>query len=200
VTTKLGRILLLATGTLIGFLSCAFLNYFSVLRFEPSLTVGNILQATATVFVGLLVAAYFQRHTNVDRKEKDILLRQLDLLLDAVTEFEKFKDGGVLIEITASLKKLSMKSKSVNEILAHLKYPADIISQTRFGEQIKKMRKLATETPIKQIQEHASKARCTSVVREGIIQLAEEKKLQLDGEIQGMKMRILKAQVCINKA
>lgn len=199
-TTKLGRILLLATGILIGFLSCAALQYYSVLKFEPTLTVGNMLQASATVFVGLLVAAYFQRHTNVDRKEKDILLRHLDLLLDVVTEFEKFKEGGALTEIAASLKKLSMKSKSVNEILNHLKYSANILSQTRFDDQIKKMRKLATETPIKQIQEHASKARCSSIVRDGIIQLAEEKKALLDTEIEKMKMRILKAQVCINKA
>lgn len=199
-TTKLGRILLLATGILIGFVSCAALHYYNVLKFEPTLTVGNVLQASATVFVGLLVAAYFQRHTNVDRKEKDILLRHLDLLLDVVTEFEKFKEGGALTEIAASLKKLSMKSKSVNEILSHLKYPGDILSQTRFDDQIKKMRKLATETPIKQIQEHANKARCSSVVRDGIIKLADEKKALLDTEIQKMKMRILKAQVCINKA
>lgn len=159
-----------------------------------------MLQASATVFVGLLVAAYFQRHTNVDRKEKDILLRHLDLLFDVVTEFEKYKEGGVLTDITASLKKLSMKAKSVNEILTHLKYPSSIVSQTRFEDQIKKMRKLATETPIKQIQEHANKARCASVVRDGIIQLAEERKGLLDAEIQKMKMRILKAQICINKA
>lgn len=199
-TSNLSRILLLATGTIIGFLSCAMLHYYSVLRFEPTLTVGNMLQASATVFVGLLVASYFQRHTNVDRKEKDILLRHLDLLFDVVTEFEKFRDGGRLTEITASLKKLSMKSKSVNEILGHLKYPADIVNQTRFDDQIKKMRKLATETPIKQIQDHANKARCSSEVRDGIIQLAEEKKALLDTEIQKMKMRILKAQVCVNKA
>jgi len=200
VTSKLSRILLLTTGTIIGFISCALLYYYDVLIFEPSLTVGNMLQASATVFVGLLVAAYFQRHTNVDRKEKDILLRHLDLLFDVVTEFEKFKDGGVLTEITASLKKLSMKSKSVNEILHHLKYPSDIVIQTRFDDQIKKLRKLATETPIKQIEDHANKVRCNSLVREGIIQLAEEKKALLDAEIQKMKMRILKAQVCVNKA
>lgn len=198
-TGKLSRVLLLATGTLIGFVTCAALQYFNVLKFDPTLTLGNVVQTSATVFVGLLVASYFQRQTHADRKEKDILLRHLDLLLDVVTEFEKFKDGGALTEIVASLKKLSMKCKSVNEILTHLKYPADLLTQTRFDDQIKKMRKLATETPIKQIQDHASKARCSSVVREGIIQLAEEKKALLDTEVQKMKMRILKAQICVNK-
>lgn len=190
----------MATGVLIGFLSCAILHYWGLVRFESAVTPGNILQASATVFVGLLVASYFQRHTHADRKEKDILLRHLDLLLDVVTEFEKFKDGGVLTEITASLKKLSVKSKSVNEILAHLKYPAEVISQTRLDDQIKKLRKLATETPIKQIQDHAIKSRCNSIVRDGIIQLAEEKRALLDAEIQKMKMRILKAQILVNKA
>lgn len=199
-TGKLSRLLWLATGTLIGFVSCATLQYYSALKFDPTLTIGNVVQASATVFVGLLVASYFQRQTHADRKEKDILLRHLDLLLDVVTEFEKFKDGGVLTEITASLKKLSMKCKSVSEILTHLKYPTDVLNQTRFDDQIKKMRKLATDTPIKQIQDHANKARCSSVVRDGIIQLAEEKKSLLDTEVQKMKMRILKAQICVNKA
>ena len=93
-----------------------------------------------------------------------------------------------------------MKSIAVREILAHLKYPADILNQTRLDEKIRKMKKLATQTPIKQIKDHANSARCSSVVRDGIIKLAEEKKALLDTEIQKMKMRILKVQVCVNKA
>ncbi len=196
---KLSRVLLLVMGSLIGFIAYAILQYYNALHFDLTVTLGNLLQASATVIVGLLVASYFARQTQADRKEKDILLRHLDLLLDVVTEVEKFKDGGVLTEITASLKKLSMKCKWINDLLKDLKYPQAALDQTRFDDQIKKIRKLATETPIRQIQEHANKARLDSEVRDGIIRLAEEKKALLDTEIQKLKMRVLKSQICINR-
>lgn len=69
----------------------------------------------------------------------------------------------------------------------------------QFEAAIKKIRKLATDTPVKQIEDHANKAKCSSVVRDGIIQLAAEKRTLLDTEIQKMKMRILKGQISINK-
>lgn len=196
---QFSRILLVAFGIVLGFVCFVTLDSYAALKFEPTLTLGNVVQGGATILVGLLVAAYFQRLTHADRKEKDILLRHLDLLLDAVGEFEKFKEGGVLTEVTASLKRLAIKCKSVHEILTFLKYPADVLDQVSFEEQIRKLRKLATETPIKQIEAHANKARCSSVVRDGIIELATEKRSLLDTEIQKMKMRILKAQISINK-
>ena len=193
------RVLVLAAGTIIGFLACITLEYFSLLKVDATITFGNIVQASATVFVGLLVASYFQRHMSADRKEKDILLRHLDLLLDVVIEFEKFKDGGAVTEIAATLKKLSMKCKSVNTILSYVSYPEEVLCLTRFDSQLRKIRKLATDTPIRQLQDHANSAQCSSVVREGIIQLAEEKRALLDTEVQKMKMDILKAQICVNR-
>lgn len=47
--------------------------------------------------------------------------------LDSVNEFEKFKDGGVLTEVTACLKRLSMKCASIHDLLNHLKYPKDVV-------------------------------------------------------------------------
>lgn len=71
----------------------------------------------------------------------------------------------------------------------------------RFEEQVRTIRKLATDTPIKQMEEYASKkARCDSVVREGIIHLAAEKRELLDSEIQQMKARILKTQISVNRS
>ena len=194
------KYLMLVAGFTVGFLSCAGMVYYCLLKFEATLTIGNLIQASATIIVGLLVAVHIQRNTNVERKEKEILIRQMDSLIDVVTEFETHKNGGVLTDITASLKKLSVKSKSVKDFLCYLKYPDEIITHVRLDCHIKKLRKLATETPIKEIEDHISSAQCSSVVRDGIIKIADEKRALLDAEIQKVKICILKAQIYLNRA
>lgn len=199
INSKPTKYLLWITGILVGFVLAAVLIHYDVLKFDGILTVGNVVQASSTLIVGLLVASYFQRHTHADRKEKDILLKHLDLVLAALEELEQFKDGGVLTKITASLKKLSVQCKSVHDLLVHLEYPKEIISQMCFDEQLKTIRKLASDTPIKKIKEHANTAKCSSTVREGIIQWAQERAALLDSEIQKMKTSILKTEIQINR-
>lgn len=64
---------------------------YKLLELSPQVTMGNIIQGTATVLTGLIVASFIQRNTQADRKEKDLLLGHLDSVLAMLREFEKFK-------------------------------------------------------------------------------------------------------------
>ena len=183
-----------------GFLLYKTLESWRLVTFDPELSLGHVTTATTTLLVAVLFAWYLQRQTHSNRKEKDILLRHMDLLLDGVTEFERFRDGGAVTDIAASLKRLSLKSRSINDILSFLKYPTDVRSLANCDDEIRAVRVLATETPIVQLEQHANDPACNSVVRDGIIQLAAEKRLQLELRLQELKLRVLKAQISVNKA
>lgn len=192
------KIVFIAIGLIIGFLCSLLVERYAALHFDPTCTLGNLIQASSTILVGLIVATFIQKQSQADRKEKEIILRHLDLLIDTMTEFEKYKDGGVLTNITSALKKLSRQCKAVYDLVTGLKYPEDICNTIKFDDNVKQLRKLATETPINQIEDYANRAESSSV-RDGIIHLADEYKLQLDGLIQEVKLRVFKAQIAINR-
>jgi len=194
-----GNLLFCAIGFVLGLVCFKVLESPSQLVFDPTFNFGNVIWAVTTLLVAGVLATYLQRQTQSDRSEKELLLRHLDQVLNAVTEFEKFKEGGHLTAVNASLKTLSMKCQSIHGILVDLKCPPQVIESARFDTVIRAIRKLATETPIKQIEKHANSASCSSEVRDGIISLASEKRSLLDNKIQDMKTRILKAQLKINK-
>jgi hypothetical protein len=79
--------------------------------FEPKITLGEFTNAIATLIaaaiVTVLVSFFIEKHNQADRTEKELLLSQLDVILDKINDFEKANDGGLLIEIAASHKRLS---------------------------------------------------------------------------------------------
>ena len=81
-----------------------------------------------------------------------------------------------------------------------LNYRPAIVDLLAFAESIRTIRTHATETPIRELERIGNDRRRSSTVRDGFIQLAEEKKLLLDRELQEVKMRVSKAQLMINRA
>ncbi len=175
-------------------------TWYGKLRFDDVYTAGNLIQASATLAAALVVAAYFQRVLQSDRKEKDLLLRHVDLISESVAEFERYKDGGAVTEIAAALKKLSVKIKSFSSLLAELNYDAAIQRDVNFDSLMRELRTLATETPYREMEELAKDSSQSSTVRDGFIRIANESRLLLDGKIQDMKMRLNRVQIKINRA
>jgi uncharacterized membrane protein YccC len=127
-------------------------------------------------------------------------MRHLDLLLEDAGGMERFKKGGAVAEVAAALKRLSMRSAHIRQLLADLEYPETLRKYLPYEADIRKVRALATDTPIGEIVEHANSAHCSASVREGIIQIATDRSELLDKEIQALKLKILKAQVYLNRA
>lgn len=184
---------------LAGFIFGVLLDPFVLLKLDLSLTLGNILQAVSTLVAGVVVALYLQPKTQADRKVKDIVLRHFDLLLEAVDKLESLKDGGAVTEVAAALKRFSVGVKNINEMLKLIDYPSDAQKNMRLDEEIRLIRKLATETPISEIEAHAETS-SSNAVKDGIIALALEKRVLLETKLHHIKMRIFKAQITINSA
>jgi hypothetical protein len=185
-----------------GFLTILFGNHLPLV-FDPKISLGEMVNAIATVVVALavtvLVTYYLERHNQTNRKEKDLLLRQLDFISDLVHEFEKSNEGGELTKVTASHKQLSTANGSFCKILNEFKYPQKILIESDFGAIIRDIWKLSTDTPIRDIENHAKRSKCNASVKNGIITLAADRKDLLDGKINEIKSKIFKAQLIINR-
>ncbi len=187
-------------GATIGVTGSWIVHKSDLVAVDSTITVGNVLQSLATILTGLIVAAYLQPQTQADRKEKEIFLKHFDLLLDDLEAFEEANEEGVLTKVVAALKQLTMKFRTVRDLATHLSYDVEILAKLGFDGLIKDLRSLATETPIRELEEYAKSKTCkSSQVRDWFIQLAEEKKLALTSKIQELKLAILKAQTQVNK-
>ncbi|MFA6554611.1 MAG: hypothetical protein WCS89_03840 [Candidatus Paceibacterota bacterium] len=195
-------ILSIAIAFLIGFLFGIIASHATLLTFDTRLSFGDVIKAVVTLLVAVLLASYLQRRAQSNNKEKEILLCHLELILDELKMFESFREtkGGKVTEIAASLKRLSIAFNTLADILRELQYPPVVISAVNFAPLISDLRHLSTETPItKKIANHAKRTKCSSEVRNGIIQWADEKRTLLDNKIQEMKTSILKAKISINR-
>src|SRR5687768_5020697 len=124
-------------GGIVGFLVALICVAALGLSVEPSLTAGNILQASATVFTGLFVAVVVQRLLKTDEREKDFLIRQLDLLASHAAELQASEEGRPLVEVTAILKKIRTVATAIREIVSALNRRGLSVEVFNFAKEIK---------------------------------------------------------------
>lgn len=191
--------LLLLAGAMIGAGAALALSTWQLIKYDSTITAGNAMQALSAILIGLIVAAYINRNMQVDRKEKEIVLSYLELMLTLLDEFEELRDGGPVPKVAGLLKKLATNCTAYRNIILHLNYPRHILDDAGFEAAIASLRTLATDTPIRKIEEYARKAD-DNEVQQNMIKWAEEKKAILDNEVQAFRHRIFMAQVATNKA
>lgn len=191
-----GPVLIFLCGVVVGTCTTLLIAHWGLLTLEHTATVGNVLQASATVLTGLVVAWFINRSIQVDRKEKDLLLRHTDRIDAMLQEFEEFKDGGSLTEIAASVKRINTACLTLKEVLPP-SYPSKILTDLDFPSSVKSLRELSTDTPIGKIEQLAETA--SPEVKDGIMKLTTERKERLNTELHAFRLRVFKLQVAINK-
>ncbi len=173
---------------------------FDGITYDPTFDLGNVFQASATVLVGLIVAAYFQYQAQSSRKERELLLRHLDLIIESVNDVEKFKEGGGVAEVASAGKKLSVKCSALHNLMTELKYSSELCDHVKYDADVREIRRILTDTPPKQLEDYAAELKEDSVVKNGIIAIATEKRLLVENKIDALKLRIYKAQIFINRS
>lgn len=93
-----------------------------------------------------------------------------------------------------------MACEAYYEMGEFCKYSAAVVSRNDFETGIRTLRRLATETPIRAIQEHVAKVDMSSTVRDGIIKLADEKKASLETELEKFRILAFKTQIKLNRS
>jgi hypothetical protein len=196
-------ILFLTVGFIFGCFAIELVAQRHIFAFDPKISLGEIVDAGTNLLVAVLVTVlvthYLEKQNQAEQKEKEILLRQLDLILPLVQEFEKSNESGDLTAIQSSLKRISVSCNLFNKAVKKLNYPAKILEETDFSILIADLRKLATETPIKEIEDFANHRKCTASVKNGIISLTIARKALLEGKIDELKSKLFSVQMMVNR-
>lgn len=188
--------LALLVGGMIGFV----ISKRSCLEFEATITGGNVLQSLSTIAAAVAVAAYFQRLVQTDRSEKALLLVQFDLMLGFIAEFEALDHSTDLVDVTTLLKKMSQKAMFTKTFIADCGYSATVCASSDFGELIADLKRLATDTPTREVEAYAQREDCPIYVKDGIVNWARDRKRELEQKLESLKSAVFAAQIILNKA
>lgn len=181
---------------LIGWGSCAIALANDAVTFDNTFSLSILLSIASTVATGLIVGRYIQTSLQEDRTEKDLLLKHLTTLNDAVMSLETFTEGGPLPEIRPSLKRVGMSAVSVRRAV-------EIVGNSRvfpyvdFLESTKQLRSLMTETELE--GEDGERDAMKAQVHDDRISWTAHRGAMIASTISEFKAKIVEAQLFINK-
>lgn len=198
-TPHIVKFVFLSVGFILGCYAIEALEHYCDIAFEPKLTLGDLTNAGTVLIAALLVTYYLERHNKSEENEKSILLGQLESLQRLVQDFEKSNECGNLVEIASFLKRIRRCCDTFQKSLTQLKYSKQILREANFETLITSLRKLATDTPIAELEMKIKKSNCDATVKDNIITLTTERRLQLDGKISDFNLQIFTLQILINK-
>lgn len=183
-------------GALLG-LDCAVAIVSNWLSADFAILV-SIIETLVTVAMGLFIALVFERAIRASDREKDFLMRELDTLVSHVSDLGELDDGRPLTEVTALIKSMNTTAARIGTLVSKLNRHNLQRAIFEFADDIKELRRLATDTPIRQVKEYAHKrSRCSAEVKDGIITLAKDRENELRLQLSKVRNRILDAQIAV---
>lgn len=186
-------------AVLLGVLLGLFASKSGALSFSGDVSAGNIFQACATIGSAWIVTLYLQKAVNDDRKQKELLLQQFDLLLSLLGEFEEINSESELLTVNNLLKKISLKSVFIAKCMEDCGCPKEILRDSDLSGLIKDLRLAATDTPIKKLKEFAEGKSCPAYVKEGIINWDSGRRTEIDMAVESLKAAVFRAQLRVNR-
>lgn len=185
-------------GALAGGLAVLAVMGLGALRFDATVSYGNVLQSFTTLFVAVIVASHLQQQVASDRKEKDIVLRHVDLAIESLDELQESQRAGKVPAINASLKKVSSNCSATEDLCQTLHYEASSSDWVGIRDLIMQIRRLSTASPRDESDTDPTRAGATVVG--DVITLTEPRLALLDTRVHQLRMRLLKMEIAINKA
>ncbi len=169
------------------------------LKFTPEFTAGNLIQAAFALIATGIVGAQIQKRLSKSRKEKDLLIDDVQSVIKLIDKLLELEISTALIETTANLKQFQVSVNNLRSCLSEFQYPNNLLILLPPEDQIVLIRKLATDTPIKDIEAHAKSKKCTASVRNGIITLTEERRVRLVNELSDARSKLQKLRLELNR-
>jgi hypothetical protein len=186
-------------GFVLGGFTILIIKSHTDFKLEEKLTLGDVTTSCTALLVALLVTHYLEKHNTREKKEKELLSRQLEYTEKLVQDFEKANEEGEIPAIASAVKRLRTSNQTFLTSLQDLKYPHHLIEKSKLDELLTEVKKLATDTPIHSIEKGVKKSNCDVTVKDNIIKLTMERKNLLDVRITDLKQRIFRTQIEINK-
>jgi len=188
---------------IIGFyLGIVAVNW-EAITFDGNVSAGAGIRMATTIITAIIVSLFFQRLLQANRKEKDLIMTQLGLMLDLVGELEDLRESREAVELVAVntiLKKLRVKSMFVQKALAECSFGRKFNQDPSFNNKISEIRELTTSTPSQRVEDFVESDRCPIYVREGLVTWLDERKQEIELKLEEIKNEIFAFQLKINRA
>lgn len=196
---NIGYLVSAIVGSAVGYSAFALINILEVVQFESKWNFGNLVQAGSTIIIGVVVALVFQKEVQSDRKEKEIIIKHLDVTLALLDKFEDFesKMGGKYVGITAWLKKIALSCNFTSEVLKVLKYSDGLVVRAGCTDLMRTLRQLTTDSPRRKASR--AKVQSTTSVQAGTIKWSDEGLAKIEEHIHKFRLEILRVQLDLNK-
>lgn len=187
---------LFIVGATLGALTAAWIMAKDAMSFDPTLTLGNVVQAGATVAIGYFVASIIQRKTQAavqtERKEVELILKEFECVLKILDELDSHGSDASYKQVAGQLKRLSTTCRSLSKAIRFVGHNKSFSDDVQFLDEIGAIRRASTSTP-RIIVEGSSH------VHGDIIHWSEEDRILLGTEIQTLRQHIFRAQLVVNK-
>jgi hypothetical protein len=193
-----GILLALVVGFYLGIVA---VNWGSI-TFDGHVSAGAGIRMLTTIITAIIVSLFFQRLIQVNRKEKELIISQLALMLDLVGELEELRDSEdpvALVNVNTILKKLRVKSTFVKKAIVECSFGKKLNQANSFSDKIAEIRDLTTHTPSQRVEDFVESERCPIYVREGLVTWMDERKRVIELKLDALKNEIFAFQLRINR-
>lgn len=191
-----GALLLLA-ALLVGVSLGIALLKLPQLSVGSELALGSIVQSSVTLISAFLVTLVLQKRVADLSKKKELFVKQCDQVLEMLLELEEVEFPRELTKIVRVLKRVSVRCSTLRHCATECNLPDRVCKLLDFGAQVTVLRRLATETPVVKMINHASDKRYAAVVKDGMLTLTEERQADLNEAIEKMRQELIVAQLHI---
>lgn len=185
-------------------LACLFVGfYFGVygvhpnsLKFEANINFSDLISPLFSLLAAIFIVVFVEQKISKSKSSKELIvsyLGRIDYLADELSNLDNIYP---LNEVNPKLK--SMKSVAVTAKEITQKFPSNEAALSDLSELIQKvakLRKLITESPIRDLEEEAGT--CTAKVKDGIMQLADERAASIETTISDVRRLTIRSQAAI---
>ncbi|HTE01654.1 MAG TPA: hypothetical protein VK668_20340 [Mucilaginibacter sp.] len=192
-------VFLLILGILIG----KTIQRWAIIKVKTEVdTVGaiiSLLSLAVTLAVAYWVASILESKKEANRVEKDLIIKRIDDIYGLIeeTSIKVAVQEIDLILAVSKIKRISVNIISVIETVKQAKITIDEAHQSKIIDAIGDLKILLTNTPLIG-DEHLENLPLE--IREGIIHMSSDRRLQIDSEFDKIKRLIFNLELSINKA
>lgn len=185
------------SGVITGAFAGAMIDADQYFTVTPEINLGNVLQATVTFASAVTVALFIQKLVSVEKGHKDLFSKQLEILLEILSQIDGFGESEPLENVTKTLKKLSSRASFISTLAKKHKATSSIEKDCDFKSDVQDIRRLATYTPVKEIAVKFANKPIRQ--KDGIIEWSTDRRQEISEKVESFRNKIYWAQFTVNR-
>lgn len=185
-------------GLFTGIVAGCFLVASETLAFDPTLNLTTVIQVSGTITSAIIISFVIQKLLSREKSYKDLLTKQLDLLLDSLKKISEYSDRETVAKVTMDLRNISNRSVLIKKIIDKRRANVSVVDSCNFKKDLIKLRTLLTWTPPDDKNSRSSDVYTELIVVDGNYEWSKEQLTKIIDHVSTFEDKIYLAQFEIN--